>query len=122
MGGSTVKWRQFIPTASSYVRDIRPDTLWEDDDETRVIEISCPSDKDVMDMLNQKETKYIDLLNDRRRTRKRPARHYPIIVGGTGAIPQATVNALNDLDIGARNEWLQKLVTLETLKVLRSLV
>ena len=73
-------------------------------------------------MLNQKETKYIELLNDLRRTRKKPARHYPVIIGGTGAIPQATVNALNDLDIGARNEWLQKLVTLETLRVLRSLV
>ena len=48
--------------------------------------------------------------------------YYPIVIGGTGAIPTRTVNAIKDLDIGIKVEWAQKVVMMETIKIVKSLL
>ena len=73
-------------------------------------------------MLNKKDTKYVTLMRDMARTRKKRVECFPIIIGGTGAIPSRTVDALKDLELGFKKEWAQKIVTMETIKILKSLV
>ena len=117
-----IVWNQFVPVCDSKVKANRPDIIWETEDVVKVIEISCPADKNVIQMLNQKETKYVTLMRDLRRTRKKRVEYFPIVIGGTGAVPLRTVEAMKDLDLDIKTEWAQKVVTMETIKVIKSLI
>ena len=122
VGGGKLIWNQFVPVSSNAVKANRPDIVWEEGDTIRVIEISCPADRNVREMTNQKDTKYVSLIRDIHTTRGKRVEYYPIVIGATGAITERCAQAIDDLGLEVKLEWLQKLVTYETVKILTSLV
>ena len=59
---------------------------------------------------------------DMRATKNKKVNIYAMIIGGTGAISDLTTDALEKLKLPCKVEWLQKLVTMETIKIVKSLL
>lgn len=96
-GGKTVKvvWNQFVNTSRA-TRCNRPDIIIYEQDAAYVIEISCPSDENVLPRLaeKKKKTKYIELIADvKRKNRHRKVYYHPIVIGATGLIAEESVRA-----------------------------
>ena len=89
-------------------------------EEITVIDISCPSDEDVRARRGEKETKYAGLITDMRKQYRKKVRLETLAIGGTGAVPGTTVVAAENISDARMNlQWLQQIVAVETLRVVK---
>ena len=65
--------------------------------------------------------KYSDIRDSEAQKYKKRAKVLPIIVGATGAVPRATVQNMAELKCKEleRYSWIQKLVAIETIKIVK---
>ena len=74
-----------------------------------------------MTMYAHKEYKYNDIRDSEAQKYKKSVRVLPIVIGATGTVPTATVQNLAELKCAEfeRISWIQKLVALETIKIVK---
>ena len=118
--GHELIWDPFIepikPTKAKH-----PDIEWKQPNKIIIIEASCPADHNVMTMYAHKESKYNDIRDSEAQKYKKRVRVLPIVIGATGAVPTATVQNLAELKCAEleRISWIQKLVALETIRIVK---
>ena len=47
---------------------------------------------------------------------------HPVVIGATGAIAERTTDSLRTLELACKVGWLQKLVAMETRKIVKNLL
>ena len=74
-----------------------------------------------MTMYAHKESKYNGIRDSEAQKYKKRVRVLPIVIGATGAVPTATVQNLAELKCAEfeRISWIQKLVALETTRIVK---
>lgn len=113
-------WNQFVAVVDGGIRTNRPDIILETKSEIKVIEVSCPCDRNTQVRYDEKVQKYRTLITDMRMTKRKKVTLVPIVIGATGATLDATVVNIESLECRIDVSWLQKIVAIETVKLVRT--
>ena len=97
----------------------KPDLIWEKKEETVVIEIGCPLDKNVISTEDRKTTNYGPLITELRKKRPgKSVRVVPIVIGVTGLVSQRAHENLDSLGLDLQLGMLQKIAAMQTIRIL----
>ena len=116
--GNVVKWDPYAYTLRK-IKHNKPDMIWEREDDTLIIEIGCPLDKNVVTPEDEKTKKYGDLAEDLRRLRPGvEVKIVPIVIGNTGLVSKNAKEYLEKLEIETPLRALQKTAAMQTIRLM----
>ena len=78
-------------------------------------------DKNVVNAHITKNTRYGPLQDFLHHRLKKPVSIVPVVIGNTGVVPKFATEALRQLECNIPIEWLQKIATIETIKIVKAL-
>ena len=87
-----------------------------------IIEVGCPCDGNVVTTQKMKAEKYVELAHDLRTSTGKAVRVTSVVIGNTGLVAEGCKKYVEDLDIGLGVAWLQKIATVETIKIVQTLL
>jgi len=117
--GHTITWNASFTVRDPLNHNNRPDIVWETPTRMYIIEVSCPLDRNAVQMRNEKIAKYNPLVHELSRIHKKPVSLVPIVIGCTGVVADGVAADLASLPVEIDLGWLQKIVALSSAAMVR---